>query len=119
MPQAYHQVLAQLGQSSPGLVIALPVALIAYLGWSRSRYFGNTAPLLVALVFLILALGTPHYPGLGFQLVAVPFLFVFVAGIAADLLETRYRQLALASTAGLLLANAAWNMWELARAGPV
>jgi|SRR5438067_2386957 len=118
MPQAYHQVLAQLGQSSPGLVIALPVALIAYLGWSRSRYFGNTAPLLVALVFLILALGTPHYPGLGFQLVAVPFLFVFVAGIAADLLETRYRQLALASTAGLLLANAAWNMWELARAGP-
>src|SRR5437762_5822005 len=37
MPQAYHQVLAQLGQSSPGLVIALPVALIAYPGWSRSR----------------------------------------------------------------------------------
>ena len=48
MPQAYHQVLAQLGQSSPALVVALPVALITYFTWPRTRYFGNTAPLLVA-----------------------------------------------------------------------
>jgi len=48
---------------------------------------------------------------------AVPFLFVFVGGIAADLLETRYRQLVLASVWGLLVANAAWNVSELARAG--
>jgi|ERR1700730_1352772 len=117
MPQAYHQIVAQLGQSSPALVVALPVALITYVSWRRARYFGNTAPLLVAILFLVLALGTPHYPGLGFQLVAVPFLFVFAAGIAADLLETRYRQIALASVWGLLLASAAWNIWELARAG--
>jgi hypothetical protein len=115
MPQAYHQVLAQLGQSSPALALAFPVALITYLGWRRARYFGNTAPLLVAILFLLLGLGMPHYPGLGFQFVAVPFLFVFVAGIAADLLETRYREIALASIWGLLVANAAWNLWELAR----
>ena len=30
MPQAYHQILAQLGQSSPALVLALPMALISY-----------------------------------------------------------------------------------------
>ena len=48
---------------------------------------------------------------------AVPFLFVFVAGIAADLLETRYREIAVASISGLLVANAAWNLWELARVG--
>jgi hypothetical protein len=115
MPQAYHQVLAQLGQSSPALALALPVALITYFGWRRARYFGNTAPLLVAVLFLLLGLGMPHYPGLGFQFMAVPFLFVFVAGVAADLLETRYREIALASIWGLLVANAAWNLWELAR----
>ena len=117
MPQAYHQILTQLGQSSPALVLALPVALIAYFFWSRVRYFGNSAPLLVAVLFLALALGMPHFPGLGFQLMAIPFLFVFVAGVAADLLETRYRQLAQAAIWGLLVANAAWHVWELARAG--
>jgi hypothetical protein len=115
MPKAYHQVLAQLGQNSPALVVALPVALITYLAWPRTRYFGNTAPLLVAALFLVLGLGTPHYPGLGFEFMAVPFVFVFVAGIAADLLETRYHQVAVAAIAGLLVANAAWNLWELAR----
>jgi hypothetical protein len=117
MPQAYHQVLAQLGQSSPALVVALPAALITYLIWPRARYFGNTAPLLVSILFLTLAVGMPHYPGLGFQLTAIPFLFVFVAGIAADLMETRHRQIALSGVWGLLVANAAWNIWELARIG--
>lgn len=115
MPQAYRQLLAQLGQSSPALVVAVPVALVTYFAWPRTRYFGNTAPLLVAVLFLVLGLGAPHYPGLGFQFIAVPFLFVFVAGIAADLLETRYREIALAAIWGLLVANAAWNLWELAR----
>lgn len=115
MPKGYLHVLAQLGQSSPALVVALPVALITYFAWARTRYFGNTAPLLVATLFLALGLGTPHYPGLGFQFMAVPFLFVFVAGIAADLLETRYHEIAVAAVSGLLVANAAWNLWELAR----
>jgi hypothetical protein len=115
MPGAYRQVLAQLGQSSPALVVSLPAALIAYFSWRRARYFGNTAPLLVAVLSLALAVGTPHYPGLGFQFIAVPFLFVFVAGIAADLLETRHRQITLAAMLGLLLASVAWNLWELAR----
>ena len=115
MPQAYHQVLAQLGQSSPALVLALPLALVTYLAWPRVRYFGNTAPLLISALFLAIAVGTPHYPGLGFQFMAVPFLFVFVAGIAADLLETRHRPIALAAVSGLLVANAAWSLWELAR----
>src|SRR5882724_578041 len=52
MPPAYHQMLAQLGQSSPALVLALPIALIAYFSWHQARYFGNTAPLLVAVLFL-------------------------------------------------------------------
>ena len=115
MAGAYRQVFAQLGQSSPALVVAIPIAIIVYVLWLRTRYFGNTAPLLVAVIFLVMGVGTPHYPGLGFQLVAVPFLLVFVAGIAADLLETRHRNLVLACLWGLLTANAIWNLAELAR----
>ena len=116
MAGAYRRVFVQLGQSSPALVVAIPVALIVYLLWPRTRYFGNTAPLLVAVTMLLMSVGTPHYPGLGFQLVALPFLLVFVAGISADLLETRYRNLVLACLWGLLTANAIWNLAELARA---
>ncbi len=115
MAGAYRRVFAQLGQSNPALLIAIPVAIIVYVLWPRTRYFGNTAPLLLAVILLVMAIGTPHYPGLGFQLVSVPFLLVFVAGISADLLETRHRNLVLACLWGLLTANAIWNLMELAR----
>jgi len=116
MAGAYRRVFAQLGQSNPALVLAIPVALTVYLLWPRTRYFGNTAPLFVAVILLLMGIATPHYPGLGFQLVALPFLLVFVAGISADLLETPYRNLVLACLWGLLTANAIWNLAELARA---
>jgi hypothetical protein len=115
MAEAYRQIFAQLGQSTPALVVAIPIALLVYALWRRTRYFGNTAPLLVAVILLVMAIGTPHYPGLGFQLVAVPFLLVFVAGISADLLETRQRNLVLACLWALISANAVWNLVELAR----
>jgi hypothetical protein len=113
----YKRILTQLGQSGPVLLVAIPAALITYFAWRRPRYFGNTAPLLIAALFLLFSLGTPHYPGFGFQLMAAPFWFVFVAGIAADLLETRQRELMQASLWGLLIANALWNLAELARVG--
>jgi len=116
MPGAYQHMLVELQGSSPALAVALTVALIVYVAWPRARYFGNTAPLLVAAFFLLLRVGTPHYPGLGFELMAVPFLFVFVAGILSDLLETRQRSLVLACLWALLVASALWNLWELARA---
>ena len=117
MSTAYRELLIQLGQNSPALVLALPAALLTYAVWPRARYFGNTAPLLVAALCLLLAIAAPHYQGLGFQLVALPFLFVFVSGIFADLLETKQRMLALASISGLLLAYAFWSLSELARVG--
>ena len=115
MVGAYQRVASQILESSPVLVVALPVALITFILWPRTRYFGNTAPLLVAALFLALSVGMPHYPGMGFALMAVPFLFVFVAGIAADLLETRYRSLATACVVGLLSAYAVWNLMGLAK----
>jgi len=117
VPANYVRILAQIGQSGPALLMVIPGALITYFAWRRPRYFGNTAPLMIAALFLLFSLGTPHYPGFGFQLIAVPFLFVFAAGIAADLLETRQRDLVTACVWGLLLANALWNLAELARVG--
>jgi hypothetical protein len=115
MGGAYRQVAAQVGQISPALTLALPVALATYFAWPRARYFGNTAPLLVATIFLLLAIASPHYPGLGLALMAIPFLFVFVAGICADLLETPQRAIVMAALWGLLGANALWSLLELAR----
>jgi hypothetical protein len=117
MAEAYKQVFQQIGLSSPALVVAAPAALITFGLWPRTRYFGNTAPLLVAVLFLILGLGMPHFPGLGFQLMAVPFLFVFVAGVGADLLETRHCSLVRACVWGLLGANAILNLAQLAQLG--
>lgn len=117
VPATYLRILAQIGQSGPLLLVAIPIALITYFAWRRPRYFGNTAPLMIATLFLLFSLGTPHYPGFGFQLMAAPFWFVFVAGVAADLLETKYRELVQACVWGLLTANALWNLAELARVG--
>jgi len=117
MPRAYAHLFLQLGQDGPVLLVAIPVALVVYSTWRRPRYFGNTAPLLIAALFFGLSIATPHYPGFGFQLMAAPFWFVFVAGISADLLETRRRDLVMACVWGLFLANALWNMAELARVG--
>ena len=109
----YEQTLMIIAKSSPALMIALPVALVTYMVWPRARYFGNTAPLLVAGLFVVLGMASPHFPG-AFFLVAVTFLFTFVAGVAADLLETPYRLLVGAGLVGLLAASAIWNLLQLA-----
>ena len=117
MRAAYERIWLELVQAGPALLIALPLTLAAYTAWRRTRYFGNTAPLLVAGLFLLCAVATPHYPGAGFAFLAVPFLFVFVSGVIADLLETRQRAPVTASVWGLLAANALVNLTQLARVG--
>jgi len=96
--------------SNAGLAIASAGALGLYLAMRRSRYFGNTAPLIVS-VFLILLVttGVQSTPTLW----AVPFLLAFVSGVFADLLETRYRRWFLWITGGLLAAQAALSIASL------
>ncbi len=78
------------------LFLSLPGGLLEVLGflsailvfclWRRTRYFGNTAPLIAALLL-------PWWPGqfsLGSALRALPFALVFVGGIYADLLEPQF-----------------------------
>ena len=115
MWSGYQNFFAELGQMCPALILAVPATLIGYALWKRARYFGNTVPLLVAGLFLLLGLASPHYPGSGFRLLAVPFLFLFVAGVSSDVMETRYRALVQACAWGLLAAYGAWSLLELAR----
>jgi hypothetical protein len=115
MSASYRNAWQTIFAGSPPLMLALPVALIAYLGWKRARYFGNTALLLIAALLLILALGAPGFPGRGFHLTLLVFLFVFVSGVFADLLETRQSLPVTAGLCGLLSASAIWNLWELWR----
>ncbi len=114
MSASYSQTLRMLAASSPALMLALPVALIAYFAWRRTRYFGNTAPLAIAALLFILAIASPDFPGQGFHLVLLVFLFVFVAGVFADLIETRHSLLVTAGVFGLLSAAAVRNLLQLA-----
>ena len=111
----YKQVAAQIGRACPALVLALPATVVAYAIWPRTRYFGNTAPLLLAVLFIILGMAHPHEAGTGFLLSAVPFLFIFVSGVLADLMETRHRSLMTACVFGMLVAYAVWNVLQLAK----
>ena len=113
IPGVYKQVAIEIGRACPALSLALPVALVTYAVWPRTRYFGNTAPLLVAVLFVILGMAHPHVAGAGFLLAAIPFLFIFVSGVLADLLETSYRPLVMACIAGMMAAYVVWSLFNL------
>ena len=115
LPSGYKQVVVQIGRACPAFAILLPVTLVTYGLWPRSRYFGNTAPLVVAGLFVLLAIAHPHTGGAGFLLAATPFLFIFASGVLADLLETSYGAEILACVLAVLITNAARTLIALAQ----
>jgi hypothetical protein len=115
MQGAYWQVIKEVAVGGPVLILLVPSALIIYVIWRRTRYFGNAAPLIMALLFMGLRVLSPHDPESIYILAAIIFLFVFVAGVAADLLETAAREPVAAVLIGLLAANGLWNLIGLAR----
>ncbi len=86
-----------------GITIAVALAVLLYIGVRRSRYFGNTVPLIVTL--LLMPLVTTHTVTAAW-LWALPFLLTFVGGVFADALETRQRKMYLALTGLLLVVQA-------------
>jgi hypothetical protein len=90
--------------TNAALAVTSAVAAVLYLGIRRCRYFGNTAPLLMMLaLFPLVTTQTISRPWLW----ALPFLFTFLGGVFADILETRYRKLFLALTGLILVTDAA------------
>ena len=92
-----------LSMANAPIVVATLVALLLYITVRRCRYFGNTAPLVMVLLLLpLVTTQTVSQPWLW----ALPFLFTFLGGVFADVLETRQRKMFLVLTGAILLTQA-------------
>jgi hypothetical protein len=103
-----------------GVTMAALTALVYYAVFRRSRYFGNTTPLLVAALLLCLRTTeaqTGPWTSLwtGPWVWALPFVLTFTGGAFADMLESRHRRMYLWLTAAILLIQAGWHLVNLPR----
>jgi hypothetical protein len=90
--------------SNAGITVATCAALVLYFALRKSRYFGNTAPLLCALVCMALIMtGAPGTPWLW----SLPFLVTFIGGVFADAYEGPRRRLAVAAAGAFVALQAA------------
>jgi len=95
-----------------GALVAAGAAALLYLGISRSRYFGNTAPLICFVVLLPLAtVGVPASPWLW----SLPFLLTFIGGVFADAFESERRKLFVVAAASLVLLQVVLCIMSLPR----
>ena len=93
-----------------GITLAAAAALALYFGLRKSRYFGNTAPLLCALVLIVLVMtGAPGTPWLW----ALPFLLTFIGGVFADAYESQKGRLAMAAGGAIVLLQAVFCVLSL------
>jgi hypothetical protein len=96
--------------SNAGITVAAASAALLYLGVRRSRYFGNTAPLLCTLVlFGLIMTGVPGTPSLW----ALPFLLTFIGGVFADAYESPRGRLALAAGGAIVVLQAVFCLLSL------
>lgn len=92
-----------------GLLIA---ALTIYGSWRRARYFGNTAPLFTGfLVVMLFALVPGAY--LWNATLGLSFVFLFIGGVGADVLETASFPLVLWTLLAGFLLRAILGVWAL------
>ena len=93
-----------------GITVAAAAAVVLFLALPRSRYFGNTTPLLCALALSLLvmknAVGSPW-------LWALPFLLTFVGGVFADAYESQRGGLALGAAGVIVLLQAVFCVLSL------
>jgi hypothetical protein len=95
-----------------GISLAAASATLLYLGVPRSRYFGNTAPLLCAVLLLVLVTsGVPGSPWIW----ALPFLLTFVGGVFADAFDTPRRRIALAAAGSIVAMQVIFCVLSLSR----
>ena len=82
-----------------GITLAAGSSLLLYIFGRRSRYFGNTTPLLCALVLMVLVTtGVSSSPWLW----ALPFLLTFIGGVFADAFEGPRGKWALAAAGSVV-----------------
>ncbi|MGC2616345.1 MAG: hypothetical protein WA354_20095 [Terracidiphilus sp.] len=85
--------------SNVGVIVASAASALLYLGARRSRYFGNTAPLLCFLTLIpLITTGVQSTPWLW----SLPFLLTFVGGVFADAFESRRGRIFMVAAACLV-----------------
>jgi hypothetical protein len=94
------------------VLILLVFSVLTYFAWNRTRYFGNTAPLIAWAGLLYWALVTPM--ALVGSVWALPFAFVFIGGIWADLVESNRGKWFLILLL-LLLGENAYFCWTMVK----
>jgi hypothetical protein len=93
-----------------GITVAAAAALVLYLGVRRSRYFGNSVPLICASILIVLTMtGAPGSPWLW----ALPFLLTFIGGVFADAYEGPRGRLAMSAAGTIFLLQAVFCVLSL------
>jgi hypothetical protein len=96
--------------STDPIRLGLAIALVGYALLRRARYFGNTTPLWIAALLILLAV--THVSSAAWLWTA-PFLLTFMGGVYADLLEGRLRKPFFILCATLLLTQAFFSLSAL------
>jgi hypothetical protein len=99
----------------PTSLLLFVVALVAFLAWKRTRFFGTIAPLLVVVILAVFGILLPHQGGLAFYVMALPFSYVFISGVMTDLLESKQAAIMLGLVIGVLLGHIGMNLIWLTR----
>ncbi len=93
-----------------GVTVAAAAALALFVGLRRSRYFGNTTPLICTLILMVLVMtGTQGTPWLW----ALPFLVTFIGGVFADAYESPRGRMALAAGGAIILLQVVFCLLSL------
>jgi hypothetical protein len=96
---------AEFFREQPTVALLLLVSVAVFIAWRRARFFGTAAPLIVFSILMVVGIGVPAHGALPFYLMAMPFAFVFIAGVMTDLLESRYAKVSLGIVAGVLIGH--------------
>jgi hypothetical protein len=89
--------------ANAGITFAAIAAVVLYFAVRKSRYFGNTTPLLCAIGLMVLVMtGVPGRPWLW----SLPFLLTFIGGVLADAYETPRRRMAISAGAAIVVLQA-------------
>jgi hypothetical protein len=96
--------------ANAGITAAAAAALVLYLGVRRSRYFGNSVPLICASILMALIMtGAPGSP----LLWALPFLLTLIGGVFADAYEGPRGRLAMGAAGAIVLLQAVFCVLSL------
>jgi hypothetical protein len=101
--------------AAPAALLAFVCALAAWCASRRTRFFGNTAPLIVFLLLLAMSLLFPQNGASAILFATLPFLLLFIAGVFADLIEGRLQAPAFAFLFAVIAAQAAYSITSLVR----